>query len=282
MRYCKILVKITIIKYKSFTSMKKMTINSIKKSKGVTPLVMITAYDALFARLFQEEADVLLVGDSLNMSFAGKSDTLSATLEQMIYHTNAVAMGAKETFLICDMPFGTYVNKKEALKNAIKVFQETPADAIKIEGGEDKADIVAHLCSNGIAVCGHIGLLPQAVRSEGGYKVKGRSDEERASLIKDAKAIEKAGAFCIVIEGVKADVAAEVAKSVLIPVIGIGAGNGVDGQVLVWSDMLGFFEEFTPKFVKKYLDGASLVKSAVKKYSDEVKTREFPQEIHTY
>jgi 3-methyl-2-oxobutanoate hydroxymethyltransferase len=262
--------------------MKKMTINSIRKSKGVAPLVMITAYDALFARLFQEEADVLLVGDSLNMSFAGKSDTLSATLEQMIYHTNAVAMGAKETFLICDMPFGTYVNKKEALKNAIKVFQETPADAIKIEGGEDKADIVAHLCANGIAVCGHIGLLPQAVRSEGGYKVKGKNSDERASLIKDAKAIEKAGAFCMVIEGVKADVAAEVAKSVLIPVIGIGAGNEVDGQVLVWSDMLGFFEEFTPKFVKKYLDGASLVKGAVKKYSDEVKTREFPQEIHTY
>jgi 3-methyl-2-oxobutanoate hydroxymethyltransferase len=261
---------------------KKTTINSIKKSKGVSSLVMITAYDALFARLLESSADMILVGDSLNMSFAGKSDTLSATLEQMIYHTNAVAMGAKNSFLVCDMPFGTYINKKEALKNAIKVFQETPADAIKIEGGEDKAGIVEYLCSNGIAVCGHIGLLPQAVRGEGGYKVKGKNESEKAQLIMDAKAIERAGAFCMVIEGVKAEVAHEVAKSVEIPVIGIGAGKDVDGQVLVFSDMLGLFEEFTPKFVKKYMDGADLVKSAMKSYSDEVKSRDFPQDIHTY
>lgn len=261
---------------------KKMTITSIKKSKGVTPLVVITAYDALFAKLLEPSADMILVGDSLNMSFAGRSDTLSATLEQMIYHTNAVAMGAKNSFLICDMPFGTYVNRDEALKNAIKVFQETPADALKIEGGEDKADIIKHLCSNGIAVCGHIGLLPQAFRSEGGYKVKGKNEQERLQLIKDAKAVEAAGAFCMVIEGVKADVARDVAKSVEIPVIGIGAGRDVDGQVLVFSDMLGFFEEFTPKFVKKYMDGASLVKNAIKSYADEVKTKEFPQDIHTY
>lgn len=261
---------------------KKMTITSIKKSKGVTPLVVITAYDALFAKLLEPSSDMILVGDSLNMSFAGRSDTLSATLEQMIYHTNAVSMGAKNSFLICDMPFGTYVNKDEALKNAIKVFQETPADALKIEGGEEKADIIKHLCSNGIAVCGHIGLLPQAFRSEGGYKVKGKNEQERLQLIKDAKAVEAAGAFCMVIEGVKAEVARDVAKSVEIPVIGIGAGRDVDGQVLVFSDMLGFFEEFTPKFVKKYMDGASLVKNAIKSYADEVKTKEFPQDIHTY
>lgn len=262
--------------------MKKMTITSIKKSKGIQPLVMITAYDALFAKLFESSSDMILVGDSLNMSFGGKNDTLSATLEQMIYHTNAVCLGAKDSFVICDMPFGTYCNKEEALKNSIKVFQETSADAIKIEGGEDKADVIKHLCSNGIAVCGHIGLLPQAVRSEGGYKVKGKSSEEELQLIKDAQAVEEAGAFCIVIEGVKADVAAVVSKSVKIPVIGIGAGKDVDGQVLVFSDMLGLFEEFTPKFVKKYLDGASLVKNAIKSYSDEVRLREFPQEIHTY
>lgn len=261
---------------------KKMTINSIKKAKGVEPLVMITAYDALFAKLLEPASDMILIGDSLNMSFGGKSDTLSITLEEMIYHTNAVARGAKNSFLICDMPFGTYTDKNQALKNAIKVFQETPADAVKIEGGEDKSDIIHHLCSNSIAVCGHIGLLPQAVRSEGGYKVKGRSEEEKAQLLKDAKAVEKAGAFCMVIEGVKSEVAAEVAKSVKIPVIGIGAGKDVDGQVLVFSDMLGLFEEFTPKFVKKYMDGALLVKNAIKSYSDEVKNREFPQEIHTY
>ncbi len=261
---------------------KKMTITSIKKSKGGSKLVMITAYDALFARLVEPDCDIILVGDSLNMSFAGKGDTLSATLEQMIYHTNAVAMGAKNSFLICDMPFGTYINSDEALKNSIKVFQETPADAVKIEGGEEKAHIIKHLCSNGIAVCGHIGLLPQAVRSEGGYKVKGKSKEEQEQLIRDAKAVESAGAFCMVIEGVKADVAQKVAMSVSIPVIGIGAGRDVDGQVLVFSDMLGLFEEFIPKFVKKYMDGASLVKSAIKSYSDEVRTGEFPQDIHTY
>lgn len=261
---------------------KKMTITSIKKSKGRQPLVMITAYDALFARLLESSADMILVGDSLNMSFAGRADTLSATLPQMIYHTNAVAQGAKESFIICDMPFGTYTNKEDALKNAIKVFQESSADALKIEGGEDKAEIVRHLCSNGIAVCGHIGLLPQAFRSEGGYKVKGKTEDEKIQLIRDAKAIEKAGAFCMVIEGVKAEVAAEVAASIEIPVIGIGAGKDVDGQVLVFSDMLGLFEEFTPKFVKKYLDGASLVKEAINSYAHEVKTRAFPQDIHTY
>lgn len=261
---------------------KKMSISSIQKSKGQKPLVMITAYDALFASLFEENADMILVGDSLNMSFAGKKDTLSATLDQMIYHTNAVCQGAPESFVVCDMPFGTYTSKSSALKNATKVFQTTSADCVKIEGGKEKADIVKHLTSNGIAVCGHIGLLPQSVRGEGGYKVKGKTDSESKRIIKDAKAIEKAGAFCIVIEGVKADVAQEVAQSVSVPIIGIGAGVEVDGQVLVFSDMLGLFEEFTPKFVKKYLDGASLVKKAVSTYAKEVQTKEFPQEIHTY
>ena len=261
---------------------KKMTINSIKNSKGVKPLVMITAYDALFAKLLEPNCDMILVGDSLNMSFAGRNDTLSTTMEQMLYHTNAVCRGAKNSFVVCDMPFGTYINKKEALKNAIKVFQETPADCVKIEGGKDKADIIKYLTTNGIAVCGHIGLLPQSVRSEGGYKVKGKTEDEKIKLIQDAKAVERAGAFCMVMEGVKADVASEVASSVSIPVIGIGAGVDVDGQVLVFSDMLGLFEEFTPKFVKKYMDGATLVKDAIKSYSDEVKSKEFPQEIHTY
>ena len=261
---------------------KKMTITSIQKAKGNTPLVMITAYDALFSSLLAPNCDMILVGDSLNMSFAGKSDTLSATMEQMIYHTKAVCNGAKNSFVVCDMPFGTYTNESDALHNSIKVFQETDADCVKIEGGIDKAKIVKHLTSNGIAVCGHIGLLPQSVRSEGGYKVKGKTNAECLSLIEDARAIEDAGAFCMVIEGVKAEVAQEIAQAVSIPVIGIGAGADVDGQVLVFSDMLGLFEEFTPKFVKKYLDGASLVKDAIKNYSDEVKTREFPQEIHTY
>jgi 3-methyl-2-oxobutanoate hydroxymethyltransferase len=261
---------------------KKMTITSIQKAKGVKPLVMITAYDALFAKLLEPSSDMILVGDSLNMSFGGKNDTLSATMEQMIYHTNAVCNGAKNSFIVCDMPFGTYTNKDDALRNAIRVFQETSADCVKIEGGKDKADIVLHLTSNGIAVCGHIGLLPQSVRSEGGYKVKGKTEKEKLQLIEDAKAIEKAGAFCMVIEGVKTYVATAIAKSVEVPVIGIGAGVDVDGQVLVFSDMLGLFEEFTPKFVKKYMDGATLVKQAVQSYADEVIAREFPKEEHTY
>ena len=261
---------------------KKLTINSIKQAKHAQPLVMITAYDALFAKLFDPIADIILVGDSLNMSFAGAPDTLSTTLKQMIYHTKAVCNGAPNSFVICDMPFGSYTTQEKALENAIAVFQETSADAVKIEGGSEKADLIAHLTSNGIAVCGHIGLLPQAVRSEGGYKIKGKNEAQAKQLMLDARAVEAAGAFCLVIEGVKADVATEVAKSVKIPVIGIGAGNGVDGQVLVFSDMLGLFEEFTPKFVKKYLNGAELVKEAVGHYAEEVKTREFPDEIHTY
>jgi 3-methyl-2-oxobutanoate hydroxymethyltransferase len=261
---------------------KKLTISAIKKSKGIKPLVMITAYDALFAKLFEPSADMILVGDSLNMSFAGKSDTLSATLNQMIYHTNAVCNGAKNSFVVSDMPFGTYTTKEKALHNATRMFQETGTDSVKIEGGRQRAEVIEYLTSNGIAVCGHIGLLPQSVRGEGGYKVKGKSEDEKKSLILDAQAVEAAGAFCLVIEGTKSDVAKLVAESVSIPVIGIGAGADVDGQVLVFSDMLGFFEEFTPKFVKKYLDGASLVKEALASYADEVKNKKFPTEEYTY
>ncbi len=261
---------------------KKRTLGSIKNAKNREPLVMITAYDALFARLFEESADILLVGDSLNMSFAGRQDTVSATLEQMIYHTNAVCHGAKQSFVICDMPFGTYETKEKAFENAARVYRESRADAVKIEGGAEKAEIIAYLTSSGIAVCGHIGLLPQAVRGEGGYKVKGKTQEEVAGLLKDAKAVEEAGAFCMVVEGVKAEVASEIAASVSIPVIGIGAGNGVDGQVLVFSDMLGLFEEFTPKFVKQYMSGAEMIKEAVARYAAEVRERTFPAREHTY
>ena len=261
---------------------KKLSITAIQKAKGERLLTMITAYDALFAKLFDPIADIILVGDSLNMSFGGKKDTLSATLEQMIYHTQAVCNGAPNSFVIADMPFGTYSTAEKALENATRFFQESDADAVKIEGGIEKASTVRYLVDNGIAVCGHIGLLPQSVRGEGGYKVKGRSEEEAKGLISDALAIEKAGAFCIVIEGVKAEVAMHVSKAVHVPVIGIGAGNSVDGQVLVFSDMLGLFEEFTPKFVKKYLNGADLVKEAVQNYKDEVEARSFPDEIHTY
>jgi len=261
---------------------KKQTVTSILNSKSNKKLSMITAYDALFANLFDGEVDFILVGDSLNMSFGGNSDTLSITLENMIYHTKAVCNGAKNTFIICDMPFGTYIDKETAFKNAMKVYQQTSADAVKIEGGVEKAEIVKHLTDNSIAVVGHIGLMPQNVRSEGGYKIKGKDEENIRSLIKDAKAIEAAGAFCIVVEGVKPDAAKLITESVNVPIIGIGAGLDVDGQVLVWSDMLGFFDEFKPKFVRRYLDGASMVRSSVQNYVKDVENKNFPSEEEIY
>ncbi|MDD2894981.1 MAG: 3-methyl-2-oxobutanoate hydroxymethyltransferase [Aliarcobacter sp.] len=260
----------------------KMNITKIKNSKNNKKLTVITAYDALFAKLFEEIADMILVGDSLNMSFAGKPDTLSATLEQMIYHTNAVCTGAPKAFVITDMPFGTYINKDEALKSCIEVYRLTKASAVKIEGGADKADIIKHLTSNSIAVMGHIGLMPQYVRSEGGYKVRGKTPQDEKQLIEDAIAVEKAGAFAIVVEGVMSNVAKKITEAVNIPIIGIGAGNVTDGQVLVWSDMLGFFEEFKPKFVRHYLDGASLVKDAVNQYRNDVQDSSFPSREEEY
>jgi 3-methyl-2-oxobutanoate hydroxymethyltransferase len=261
---------------------KKQTITSILKSKGNRKLSMITAYDALFSNLFDERVDFILVGDSLNMSFGGKNDTLSITMENMIYHTQAVCNGAKNTFIICDMPFGTYIDKETAFKNAMKVYQETSADAVKVEGGVSKAHIVKHLTDNSIAVVGHIGLMPQNVRSEGGYKIKGKNAQNIQELIDDAKAIEEAGAFCIVLEGVKPDAAKLITEAVNVPIIGIGAGLDVDGQVLVWSDMLGFFDEFKPKFVRKYLDGATIVRDSVDKYVQDISDKKFPSDEEIY
>lgn len=257
----------------------KKTISYLQKQNKLT---MITAYDALFAKIFDEIVDIILVGDSLNMSFLGESDTLSATLDQMIYHTKAVCNGAKSAYIVCDMPFGSYSTPKKALKSAIRVFKETKADAVKLEGGVEKADIVKLLTDNGIAVVGHIGLLPQFSRSEGGYKVRGKDEVSKSKLLEDAKAIEEAGAVMLVIEGVKEDVGKEITESVNIPTIGIGAGRYTTGQVLVWSDMLGFFDEFKPKFVRRYLDGANIIRSAVRKYVDDVKSGNFPSEKEIY
>jgi 3-methyl-2-oxobutanoate hydroxymethyltransferase len=182
----------------------KNTLNKLYKKEKLT---MITAYDALFAKIFDDIVDIILVGDSLNMSFMGESDTLTATMDQMIYHTKAVCSGARKAYIVCDMPFGSYSTKDDALKNAIRVYKETKADAVKLEGGAEKADTIKLLTDNGIAVVGHIGLMPQFSRSEGGYKVKGKDEYSRQKLIEDAKVIEKAGAVMLVIEGVKEDVA---------------------------------------------------------------------------
>ena len=258
------------------------TITAIKNSKGKTPLSVITAYDALFASLFDGKVDIILVGDSLNMSFNAAPDTLSATMEVMLYHSKAVCAGAKDTFIVVDMPFGTYTDEKSALHNASRVYSETKAHAVKIEGGVNRAPIIKALTKNSIAVMGHIGLMPQYVRSEGGYKIRGRTEEDILELIEDAKAVESAGAFSIVIEGVVADAAKRISEAVNIPTIGIGAGVDTDGQVLVWSDMLGFFTAFQPKFAKRYIDGATLVQDAIDTYVKEVHDRAFPALEHTY
>ena len=261
---------------------KKITLKKLQKMKGVEKIVMITAYDALFASLFDKSVEIILVGDSLNMSFAGKEDTLGVTMEQMIYHTQAVCTKAEHSFVLFDMPFGTYTNKKMALANATRVYQETKANAIKLEGGKEKAKIVKYLTENAIAVFGHIGLKPQSVRAEGGYSVKGKDEDEKKEIIEDAIALEKAGAVAIIIEGVKPDVAKAVTQSVSIPTIGIGASVDCDGQVLVWSDAFGFFDEFMPKFVKSYLNGSEQIREAIDSYASEVKSKSFPDDNYTY
>ena len=262
--------------------MKQININKIKAFKSKEKISMITAYDALMAKLFDDIVDMILVGDSLSMSFGADDDTLGITVDEMIYHTKAVCKGVTKALVVCDMPFGSYLDKNEALKNATKIYKQTKADAVKLEGGVEKADIIKELCKNSIAVMGHIGLKTQFVRAEGGYKIKGKDEKEIEELIKDAKALEEAGVFCIVLEGVKADVAGKITDTVSVPTIGIGSGKDTDGQVLVWSDMLGFFDEFKPKFVKRYLNGAELVRNSVKEYVKDVKNGSFPTEEYWY
>lgn len=258
------------------------SIDDIKSSKNREKLVVITAYDALFARLLGDYADMILVGDSLNMSFGGKSDTIDITVDEMLYHAKSVRRGAPNSFVIFDLPFGSEFDESNAIANATRAYKEAGADAVKLEGGVEKANIVRALTKNKIAVMGHIGLLPQSVRKDGGYKVRGKSDDEAKRLIEDAMALEDAGAFAVVIEGVKSDVATMITNSISIPTIGIGAGSGTDGQVLVWSDMLGFFEQFTPKFVRKYMDGASLARGAFEKFAKDVRDGSFPTQKESY
>lgn len=261
---------------------KKVTVQTLQRLKGNEPITMVTAYDALFAQLFDGEVEMILVGDSLNMSFFGKADTLSATMDQMIYHTQAVCNGASLPLIVFDMPFGSYTSKELALENAVRVYRETDAQAIKIEGGKEKADIVRHLSQNGIAVISHIGLKPQSVRAEGGYHIQGKSEGAIQNLLEDARVLEEAGAFAMLLEGMKSEAATRITQALTIPTIGIGAGVGCDGQVLVWSDMFGFFEAFKPKFVKTYCDGAALIRKGLEQYRNEVKGRAFPDDDHSY
>lgn len=259
-----------------------MTITQIQAKKGKEKITAITAYDALFGKIFDGEVDFILVGDSLSHSFGGMADTLSITIDEMIYHTKAVSRGAKESLIVGDMSFGSYCNESEAIKNAIRFYKETRAGAVKLEGGENRIKIVSSIVNEGVAVMGHIGLMPQFARSEGGYKIKGKDQESATKLKEEALALQEAGVFAIVLEGVKHEVATQITQSLRIPTIGIGSGVHCDGQILVWSDAFGFFTEFKPKFVRHYLQGEKLLKNAIKEYVKDVKEGNFPSLDESY
>ena len=247
-------------------------------------IVMLTCYDALFARLLDASGvDILLVGDSVNQVLAGEESTLSARLDQMIYHTKIVRRGAQRAMVICDLPFLTYqVSVEDAIRNAGRAMAETGCHAVKLEGGERVAPTVRALVDVGIPVMGHIGLTPQSVHALGGYRVQGRDQAAGRRLKRDARALEAAGAFAIVLELVPAPLAAAITKSLTIPTIGIGAGPNCDGQVLVLHDMLGLNDRFSAKFVKRYADLAGAVRTAVGAFAAEVRQGTYPGKEHSY
>ena len=246
-------------------------------------LVMLTCYDAVFARLLAEEVDILLVGDSLNQVIAGQETTLSATLDQMIYHSAAVRRGAPGMLLFVDLPFLTYqVTVAEAIRNAGRVLPETGADGVKLEGGQVMAETVRALVDRGIPVMGHLGLTPQSVHALGGYRVQGRSPAAADRLVDDARALEEAGACATVLELLPTEVARRVTAALRIPTIGIGAGIGCDGQVLVLHDMLGLNEGFAPKFLKHYAELGASVRAAVRDYAGEVRAGRYPGPEHSF
>jgi 3-methyl-2-oxobutanoate hydroxymethyltransferase len=245
---------------------------------------MITCYDHAFARIIEQtEIDVILVGDSLGNVIAGYSSTIPVTVDQMIYHTEIVRRGAPSKFLIIDMPFMSYhVSVEDSLRNAGRMMKETGANAVKLEGGEDFRHIIEAMVRASIPVMGHIGLTPQSVHKLGGYTVQGREEDKRKKIIKDAKILQEAGAFSIVLEKIPESLAQDVSESLSIPTIGIGAGRYCDGQVLVLNDLLGIDESFAPKFLKKYADVFEISKNAIQAYDREVKDKKFPEEKHVY
>jgi len=246
-------------------------------------LAVLTCYDALFARLLDGAVDILLVGDSVNQVVAGRETTLDATLEQMIYHAAAVRRGAEHSLIFVDMPFLSYqVSVPEALRNAGRVLQQSGAHGVKLEGGEAMAETVRALVRVGIPVMGHLGLTPQSVHQLGGYRVQGRDEAAADRLLKDARALEDAGACSLVLELVPAPLAARVSKSLAIPTIGIGAGPGCDGQVLVLHDMLGLNEGFRPRFLKTYADLAATVRAAALAFAGEVRGGQYPGPEHSF
>lgn len=266
--------------------MKRLTVPRIRarKKDGLTaePLVMLTAYTARQAQLLDAHCDLLLVGDSLGQVIYGLPSTIPVTLRMMADHAAAVVRGSYHSVVVVDMPFGSYEQSpQQAFESASFLLKESGAAAVKLEGGEAMADTVAFLNQRGIPVMGHVGLTPQAVNVLGGYMARGRSDAEADKIVNDAKALDDAGAFAIVIEGVVEPIAIAATKAVAAPTIGIGASAQCDGQVLVTEDMLGMFER-VPRFVKRYEDIASIIDKTVATYAEEVRARSFPGEEQTY
>lgn len=260
----------------------RKSVRDIAAAKGATPLVCLTAYDAPMAALMDEHADLILVGDSVGMVVHGLPSTVGVTMEMMILHGQAVMRGASKAFVVVDMPFGSYeTNADQAFLNAARIMKETGCQAVKIESGAYAARQIAHLVERGVPVMGHVGLRPQAINVEGGFRAKGRTLSERDIVIAEAKAAEAAGAFAIVIEGVAEDLAAEITAEVACPTIGIGASAACDGQILVTPDMLGLFD-WTPKFVRRYGDLKAEVSRAVAAYAADVRSRAFPGSAETY
>ena len=266
-------------------NIKKVTTHVLHemKLKG-EKIAMITAYDYSMAKIIDESGiDVILVGDSASNVMAGYDSTLPITLNEMIYHASSVLRAVERALVVVDLPFGSYQgNSKEALSTAIRIMKETGAHAVKLEGGREVIESVKRIISAGIPVMGHLGLTPQSIHKFGTYVVRAREEEEATKLIEDAHLLEEAGCFAIVLEKIPATLAEEVAKSVKIPVIGIGAGNGVDGQVLVLHDMLGITQEFSPRFLRRYHNLYQEIKGSVENYISDVKSTDFPNEKEQY
>ncbi len=264
---------------------KKMTTHQLQemKSRG-EKISMLTAYDYSYAKIVDDAGiDVILVGDSASNVMAGHDSTLPITLDQMIYHAQSVVRAVDRSFIVVDLPFGSYQgNSSEALRSAIRIMKESGAHAVKLEGGAEVIESIKRILSAGIPVMGHLGLTPQSIYKFGTYTVRAKEEQEADKLREDAKLIEEAGCFSLVLEKIPANLGTEVAQSLEIPVIGIGAGGGVDGQVLVLHDMLGVTKEFSPRFLRRYLNLYGEMKGAVESYIKDVKSKDFPNKKEQY
>jgi 3-methyl-2-oxobutanoate hydroxymethyltransferase len=266
-------------------NVKRVTTNVLLEMKqSGEKISMLTGYDFSMARIIDQAGiDVILVGDSASNVMAGHETTLPITLEQMIYHASSVVRAVERALIVVDMPFGSYQgNSKEALSNAIRIMKESGGHAVKLEGGKEIIESIQRILTAGIPVMGHLGLTPQSIYKFGTYVVRAKEEDEAERLIADAKALEAAGCFAIVLEKIPAVLASKVAKEIEIPIIGIGAGGGVDGQVLVVHDMLGINNEFSPRFLRKYNNLFEEMTNSIKEYIKDVKSKDFPNESEQY